>query len=60
MVKKRTSLITIGIKPTYSATGYGYINYDPFGINEMSSIYKVKKFEDKPSQENAEILLNTG
>jgi len=60
MVKKKTSLITIGVKPTYAATGYGYIHYDPLEKNEISSIYKVKKFVEKPSKENAEILLNTG
>ena len=28
MVEQKSCLVTIGIKPTYTATGYGYIQYD--------------------------------
>jgi len=60
IVKKKSSLVAIGVKPTYAAIGYGYINYDPLEKNEITSVYKVKKFIEKPSEVNAKILLNSG
>ena len=53
------ALITIGIKPTYAATGYGYIQ-----INENNmitkNIYKVKTFAEKPQIESAKRFLRSG
>ncbi len=44
-------LITIGVRPNYPETGYGYINYhddcDEFGT------YSVKSFVEKPDKERA-------
>ena len=60
MVEKKASLITIGIKPTYPSTGYGYIQYDIRGKTEVEEIYKVKTFAEKPSKETAEKFLNSG
>ena len=60
MVEQKTSLITIGIKPTYPATGYGYIQYDPRGKTEVEGVYKVKTFTEKPHKETAEKFLNSG
>tara|TARA_Y100000590_G_scaffold457336_1_gene609757 strand:+ start:699 stop:1733 length:1035 start_codon:yes stop_codon:yes gene_type:complete len=45
--KKRKGLITIGIKPTYPATGYGYIEADQL-IDDKHNIYSVKNFIEKP------------
>ncbi|SVE40899.1 uncharacterized protein METZ01_LOCUS493753, partial [marine metagenome] len=60
MVEKKASLITIGIKPTYPSTGYGYIQYDIREKTEGEEIYKVNTFAEKPSKETAEKFLNSG
>ena len=54
-------LITVGIKPIYPETGYGYIQKD----NEISnmhgrSVYKVKTFAEKPDFETAQNFLKSG
>lgn len=54
-------LVTIGIKPTYPSTGYGYIQYnglipDKFGIEA----YEVKTFAEKPDRRTAELFLASG
>ena len=60
MVEQKTSLITIGIKPSYPATGYGYIQYDSKKKTKVDKIYKVKTFVEKPGKETAEKFLNSG
>jgi mannose-1-phosphate guanylyltransferase len=60
MVEKKSSLITIGIKPTYPSTGYGYIQYDSSRIQSVKDVYKVKTFAEKPQLEIAEKFLNSG
>ncbi len=55
------SLVTIGIKPTHPATGYGYIQ---FGASEFQidgiSAHSVKTFAEKPDRETAELFLRSG
>jgi mannose-1-phosphate guanylyltransferase len=54
-------LITIGIRPSYPNTGYGYIQ---FNDEEMSAannqIKKVKVFTEKPSLEMAQQFIASG
>lgn len=45
---KENLLVTIGIKPSSASTGYGYIK-----VGVGHSVYKVEKFFEKPSLENA-------
>jgi mannose-1-phosphate guanylyltransferase len=52
------ALITIGIKPTYPNTGYGYIQHD--GLEAIPSIYKVKTFTEKPNKELAQTFISSG
>jgi mannose-1-phosphate guanylyltransferase len=52
------ALITIGIKPTYPNTGYGYIQHD--GLEAIPSIYKVKTFTEKPNKELAQTFIASG
>ena len=59
MVKKNLALITIGIKPTYSATGYGYIQFDVNKKQDINGAYKVKKFAEKPGIKTAERFLKS-
>ena len=52
------ALITIGIKPTYPNTGYGYIQHD--GIEATPSVFKVKTFTEKPNKELAQTFIASG
>lgn len=51
-------LVTIGLKPTRPATGYGYIQAEQ-PINEHG-MNKVKTFTEKPNREMADIFLRSG
>jgi mannose-1-phosphate guanylyltransferase len=54
-------LITIGIKPEYPETGYGYIQkYSEIASTFNRSIYKVKTFAEKPNLETAKRFLESG
>lgn len=52
------ALVTIGIKPTYANTGYGYIQHDV--IEAIPSVYKVKTFTEKPNKELAQTFMASG
>ncbi len=52
------ALVTIGIKPTYPNTGYGYIQYDT--AEAAPEIYKVKTFTEKPNPELAKAFISSG
>lgn len=54
---KQEILITLGIKPTFPNTGYGYIKFEE---DEESKLQKVLKFTEKPSRENAIKFLKDG
>ncbi len=55
-VTKEDGIVTIGIEPTFPATGYGYIHYEK--SNEPAR--KVLKFVEKPNEEKAKEYLETG
>ena len=61
IVAKNDILITLGIKPSYPNTGYGYIQ---FGNNDSlqsdSDVKKVKLFTEKPNLEMAEKFIQSG
>ena len=55
-------LITLGIKPNRAETAYGYIQMNKnsaLSINGNVS-YNVKTFTEKPSEELAEVFVNSG
>lgn len=52
------SLVTLGIKPLYPNTGYGYIQYETREV--ASDIYKVKTFTEKPNLELAKVFIESG
>jgi mannose-1-phosphate guanylyltransferase len=54
-------LMTLGITPTFPATGYGYIQRGDF-LLEMEGMpgYLVKRFQEKPALELAEKFIQTG
>lgn len=54
-------LITLGIQPTYAATGYGYIQKgDPIKLFGDKWAFKVKKFIEKPDVSNANFMFASG
>lgn len=52
------ALVTIGIKPTYPNTGYGYIQHEMAEV--APGIYKVKTFTEKPNIELAKAFIASG
>lgn len=57
-VNKHNALITLGIKPTYPNTGYGYIQYEQYEVSD--NVYKVKTFTEKPNLELAKAFISSG
>lgn len=60
-VAKHGVLVTLGIKPTYPATGYGYIGVgDSWDIVGAPSARHVLDFVEKPARSTAEGYLDAG
>lgn len=57
-VDNHESLLTLGIKPTYPNTGYGYIQFDSNPV--VDDIYPVKIFTEKPNLELAKAFIASG
>jgi len=51
------ALMTLGIKPTFPNTGYGYIEYNS---GSMSPIKAVNQFREKPDYETAKSFIAQG
>lgn len=54
---KKEILMTLGIKPTFPNTGYGYIQYD---MENEANIKKVAQFTEKPNYETAKQFISKG
>jgi mannose-1-phosphate guanylyltransferase len=52
------ALVTLGIKPHYANTGYGYIQHEAMPVAD--GVYKVKTFTEKPNLELAKTFLASG
>ncbi len=52
------ALVTIGVKPTYPNTGYGYIQHET--TEAAPGMYKVKTFTEKPNEELAKTFIASG
>jgi mannose-1-phosphate guanylyltransferase len=57
-VAHHDALLTIGIKPTYPNTGYGYIQHET--AEAAPAVHKVKTFTEKPNRELAKTFLASG
>ena len=57
-VEHINALVTIGVKPSYPNTGYGYIQHDT--TEAAPDIYKVKTFTEKPNLELAKTFIASG
>ncbi len=55
------SIVTLGIQPTYPATGYGYIQFnEELGKKDGVALLKVKTFAEKPNLATAESFVSSG
>lgn len=54
------AIVTLGIKPTFPSTGYGYIEQgETIGSFNNLPAYHVNRFTEKPNRETAENFLST-
>jgi len=60
-IARQSYLVTLGISPTYPATGFGYIQSgERLGIFRGLEAYRVKRFKEKPDLEQAQAMLASG
>ncbi len=61
-VAKSNKVVTLGIKPSYPETGYGYIQTQSDSLKEQGELkaFSVVKFHEKPSLEKAQEFLAQG
>lgn len=52
------SFVTLGIKPSFAATGYGYIKFEDSTSGE--GIYSVSEFVEKPNPDKAKAYIQSG
>jgi len=58
---ERDGIVTIGITPTYPATGYGYVKTaEDITGQEKIKQFKVERFVEKPNEETATNYLEQG
>lgn len=64
LAENKNALITIGIKPTFPSTGYGYIRYNRqqknAGNEKTDSYFNVMEFVEKPDLKKAEEYVASG
>jgi mannose-1-phosphate guanylyltransferase len=56
---RQDSLVTIGVRPNYPETGYGYIMKGK-SLGGKALAYQVKRFREKPSASMAQQLIRQG
>jgi len=60
VARKKKAIVTIGLKPTFPATGYGYIQYCLESDTDHIDAYKVKVFAEKPHLSLAKKFIVSG
>lgn len=61
LAAENPAIVTLGIKPTFPSTGYGYIEQgEKIGSFNNLPAYHVNRFTEKPNRETAETFLQTG
>lgn len=55
--EEQDKLVTIGVTPTFPATGYGYIKFD---TSQKGTVKKVQDFKEKPDEETAKRYFSDG
>ena len=56
--KENEALVTLGIAPTYGATGFGYI--EARESYNQDNVLRVERFTEKPNRETADLFSNSG
>lgn len=57
---EKEGLVTIGIRPTYPSTAYGYIQFDVDSKVDKMDAYPVRTFAEKPHLNAAKRFINSG
>ena len=58
---EKNGIVTLGIKPTYPATGFGYVQTaEDITGNEKIKQFKVERFVEKPNEQTATEYLKKG
>ena len=60
LAKKGDNIVTIGLKPSYPSTAYGYIQYDENNRLDKMEAFQVKAFAEKPHKKLAERFIKSG
>ena len=60
LVQEKYSITTIGIKPTYPSTAYGYIQYTKDKVAGQVDTYHLKAFAEKPHFSLAKRFIKSG
>lgn len=61
LATEQDAIVTLGVKPNYPATGYGYIEQgEAVGTFNGYAAYRVARFTEKPDRQRAEEFLATG
>ena len=60
VAKEDQSLVTIGIRPHYPSTAYGYIQYDELTDKKNLNAFPVRAFAEKPHEKLAKRFLSSG
>ncbi|HNT66746.1 MAG TPA: sugar phosphate nucleotidyltransferase [bacterium] len=58
--ENRQALVTLGIQPSYPATGYGYIQRGEKLDNRCDNAFRVRAFAEKPNAEVARQFYHSG
>ncbi len=60
-VAREGYLVTLGIEPTFPATGYGYIQVgEKIGVYNGMEVFRALKFKEKPNSRQASDFLESG
>jgi mannose-1-phosphate guanylyltransferase len=60
-IAQKDFLVTLGVAPTYPATGFGYIQQgEKLGIYNGLEAFQVKQFKEKPDSEQAMRMVASG
>lgn len=61
VAQNNNNLVTLGIKPTYPETGYGYIEStgEIKNVNDLE-VHRVSRFVEKPDFETAKMYVDSG
>ncbi|NJK74794.1 MAG: mannose-1-phosphate guanylyltransferase [Microcoleus sp. SU_5_6] len=61
LAKNQSAIVTLGVKPNYPSTGYGYIEQgESIGSFGGFEAYRVARFTEKPDRTTAEEFLASG